>query len=233
MKKNLTIVAATPAEIQPLLDYLGKEAVRYSPSHFQLANYDICIFISGIGILESTYHLMNHLAEHKPDAWIQMGIGGAVDSSLDLGEVYLIESEMLFDFGAQEKDGRIMNQFEMGWKKQNEFPYQNGILICPNIPTTSIACIATGMTTLYSHGHSEKIDKIHETLHGQIENMEGAAFFYASLMKKIPFLSIRAISNFVEPRNTSSWNIPLAVNNLNEKMIVMLNDDYFLKSLLV
>ena len=232
MKKNLTIVAATLPEIEPLLDYFRKEAIQYSPSHYQLAGYDIRILISGIGILESTYHLMDHLMLSRPDLWIQMGIGGAVDSSLGLGEVYIIESEILFDFGAQEKDGRIMNQFEMGWKKQNDFPYQNEILLCPNIPTTSIAAIATGMTTLYSHGYSEKIDKIHETMHGQIENMEGAAFFYVSLMKKIPFLSVRGISNFVEPRNTASWNIPLAVNNLNGKMIEMLNDDYFLKSLL-
>ena len=59
-------------------------------------------------------------------------------------------------------------------------------------------------------------------MHGQIENMEGAAFFYVSLMKRIPFLSIRAVSNYVESRDTSKWDIKLAVNRLRDETLELL-----------
>jgi futalosine hydrolase len=48
-----------------------------------------------------------------------------------------------------------------------------------------------------------------------IETMESAAFFYVCLQEKIPFLALRAISNKVEPRDKSKWNIPLAMQNLS------------------
>ncbi len=53
--------------------------------------------------------------------------------------------------------------------------------------------------------------------------MEGAAFFYACLMTQAPFLQIRAISNYVEPRNKDNWNIPLAIDRLNEVLAQMVN----------
>ena len=53
--------------------------------------------------------------------------------------------------------------------------------------------------------------------------MEGAAFFYVCLQEKIPFLQIRSISNYVEKRNKSNWNIPLAIDNLNVVLLDIIN----------
>ena len=55
-----------------------------------------------------------------------------------------------------------------------------------------------------------------------IETMEGATFFYICCREKIPFLALRAISNRVEPRDIKKWNIPLALNNLSEKLMEIL-----------
>jgi futalosine hydrolase len=49
--------------------------------------------------------------------------------------------------------------------------------------------------------------------------MEGAAFHFACLQEKIPFLQLRCISNYVEVRDKSKWNIPLAVKNLNQVLV--------------
>ena len=57
-----------------------------------------------------------------------------------------------------------------------------------------------------------------------IETMEGAAFFYACLMSGTPCVQIRGISNYIEPRNLSKWNIPLAVKNMNATIIRILNE---------
>ncbi len=52
-----------------------------------------------------------------------------------------------------------------------------------------------------------------------VESMEGAAFHYGCLVEKVPFLQLRCISNYVEVRDKSKWNIPLAVKHLNEALI--------------
>ena len=230
MSKKITIVAATASEIHPLQEYLEKEAVKLSPTHFQIADVEIDILITGIGILHATYSLMNYLMDHQPDAWIQAGIGGAFDRSLEIGNVYLIESEVLVDFGAQDANGNIINQFELGWTDPHHYPYVNEVLPCPFIPPELIMPVASGMTTLYSHGFADKIEKIESGHHGQIESMEGAAFFYVSLMKKIPFLSTRAVSNYVETRNKKNWDILSAVKNLNNKIIHLLSDKNFIEN---
>ena len=232
MNNHIAIVSATDMEIKPLLHYLESNAIKHSPVKFQLKDLEIDILITGIGILHTTYSLMAYLSEHQPDAWIQVGIGGAFDTSLEIGNVYLIESETVVDFGAQDKDGRIINAFELGWIDGEEFPYSNEILSCFYILTEKNIPFASGMTTIHSHGSRQKIEKLTEGLHGQIENMEGAAFFYVSLMKSIPFLSLRSVSNYVEDRDTSKWNISLAINQLNEKIISLLQQDTgFLKSI--
>ena len=233
VSKKLTIVAATFNEIQPLQEYLQREAVRHSSTHFQLGDIEIDILISGVGLLHATYSLMEYLTDHKPDAWIQIGIGGAFDTSLEMEQVYLIESETLVDFGAQDKDGSIINQFQLGWMTPDEYPYSDEKLQCPYLPMQTVIPVASGMTTVHSHGFVENIEKISEGLHGQIENMEGAGFFYVSLMKQIPFWSFRSISNYVESRNKDRWKIDTAIKNLNEKIIWVLNDKLLIEQLFV
>jgi futalosine hydrolase len=39
------------------------------------------------------------------------------------------------------------------------------------------------------------------------------------LQENIPFVQLRAVSNYVEIRDKSKWNIPLAVENLNIQLI--------------
>ncbi len=47
-----------------------------------------------------------------------------------------------------------------------------------------------------------------------MESMEGAAVFYAALRFNTPCVQIRAVSNFVEPRNRESWEIGKALTAL-------------------
>lgn len=229
MNSRIAIVGATQMELNQLIDFLESETVQISPLHYQYHEINIDILITGPGILNTTYALMNYLMEYQPEAWIHAGIGGAFDPSLKMGNTYLISNEYLVDFGAQESDGTIINPFKLGWSDPNEFPYTNEKLECPYVLDELPS--ATGMTTLYSHGYEEKINALREGWHGQIENMEGAAFFYVSLMRNIPFLSIRSISNYVASRNKENWDINTAVNNLNDSIITLLKKKNMLKSL--
>jgi futalosine hydrolase len=166
---------------------------------------------------------MEYLSHRHPNGWIQAGIGGAFDPSLSIGEVYQIQSEMLSGFGAEDRDGRILDPFELGWNDPDGFPFTNGILDCSYRAINTLP-LATGMTTFHSSGNQQHIDQLRSKQYGQIENMEGAPFFYISLIKRIPFLSIRSISNMVEPRDTNRWKIDLAIQNLNKIMLRALDE---------
>jgi futalosine hydrolase len=65
------------------------------------------------------------------------------------------------------------------------------------------------------HGNEKSIKSVKRKYNPDIESMEGAAFFYVCMMEKIPCIQLRAVSNYVERRNKNSWNIPLAIRNLN------------------
>ena len=49
--------------------------------------------------------------------------------------------------------------------------------------------------------------------------MEGAAFHYVCLKEHVPFAQVRAISNFVTPRDKSQWQMKKAITNLNKWLI--------------
>jgi futalosine hydrolase len=66
------------------------------------------------------------------------------------------------------------------------------------------------------HGYDASIDLMQKKYNCDLETMEGAAFFYVCLMENVSFLQIRSVSNYVEPRNKENWDIPLAINNLND-----------------
>ncbi len=52
-----------------------------------------------------------------------------------------------------------------------------------------------------------------------VESMEGAAFAYVCDQIKLDYIQLRSISNRVEERNKNNWNIPLAIKNLNQTLI--------------
>jgi futalosine hydrolase len=48
--------------------------------------------------------------------------------------------------------------------------------------------------------------------------MEGAALHYTCLMENIPFIQLRAVSNFVGERDKNKWKMKEAIAVLNEKL---------------
>jgi futalosine hydrolase len=48
--------------------------------------------------------------------------------------------------------------------------------------------------------------------------MEGAALHYVALCEKIPFLQLRAVSNYVGERDKNKWALREAIANLNMEL---------------
>jgi futalosine hydrolase len=51
--------------------------------------------------------------------------------------------------------------------------------------------------------------------------MEGAAFHYVCLMKQIPFIQIRSISNKVGERDKRKWKMKHAIERLKEELQII------------
>ena len=78
--------------------------------------------------------------------------------------------------------------------------------------------VVTAATVNMTSGSQQVIDRIRKAWDPEIETMEGAWFAYACACHALKWLSVRAVSNMVEPRNLKNWNIPLALADLQKEM---------------
>ncbi len=228
---KILFVAATYGEVAPLLQYLGlREEPIQNHTPFQYRHFDIEVLITGAGMVHTTFHLSRLLFQKNYDLAINLGIAGSFDKKLHIGEIVRIQSQVFGDLGAEDKNSFIPIA-EMVFFDENQFPYQNGMLFSGEekvsdkgaayFPILKNLTIVSSITVNRVLGKKSSIDQVKKIFNPDIESMEGAAFFYACLMSKQDFVELRAISNYVEVRNKSNWNIPLAVKNLNQLLIEM------------
>lgn len=205
----------------PLLKYLQANFKNKENRRFFSKDIDIHILVSGVGPIHTTFALATILAQHRFDLVLNLGIAGAFNRSLELGEVFQVVSDRFADVGIEEANGNFTDLFEMQLMDWNEAPYINGKLYAPNAESKFLPQVAA-ITVSKVHGTAESIQKIAQKYAADLESMEGAAVFYACLQHKIDCLQLRSISNYVEPRNKDNWNIPLAIDNLNKVAIEMI-----------
>jgi futalosine hydrolase len=82
-----------------------------------------------------------------------------------------------------------------------------------------------GITVNTVHGNEVAIEKVKQLYQPDVESMEGAAFFAGCVRAGGDFIQIRAISNYVEKRDKSKWQMPLAIKNLNDFLINFINSN--------
>jgi futalosine hydrolase len=208
---KLLLVAATKSEIEPLISFYGSENRTIIAG-----TKTVTILITGVGMVATAYALGRELAQTSYDLAINAGICGSFDHSMDIGEVMLVKEDHFAELGA-ENDNEFLAIDAMGFGQSQVNPIH---AIHPDISIKfSNLKQARGITVNTVHGNQRSIDTIVKRLNPQTESMEGAAFFYACNEAKLPCIQLRSVSNYVEPRNISNWNITLAVKNLNSYLI--------------
>ncbi|PHN05963.1 futalosine hydrolase [Flavilitoribacter nigricans] len=219
---HLLIASATGFEIAPLEEWLQANSHRINNFSYRLGHAQIDLLITGVGIPLSAYSFGRLFAKQSYDLAIQAGIAGALDRNLEIGEVVQVTSESFGDLGVEEADGSFTSAISMGLIDANQPPFVKGLLPSPTgTGTPSFLKSVTGTTVMKVHGQEESITAFRNRTDAQVESMEGASFAYACLLEQQPFLQIRAISNYVEKRNRDAWDIPLAIGNLNQVLMDM------------
>lgn len=210
---NCLIIAATPLELSPLLtnlhDHKGK---------------DIDVLITGIGLTATTYSLMKQLQIKRPDCIIQAGVGGSFDHNFPLGSVVAVKQEAIADQSVIELN-KLKTLFDLKLVPQNQFPFKNGWLTNNSelLKKTKLKKVK-GISVNEITTNRQKVNFYKETFNPVVESMEGAALHYVCLMEKIPFIQLRAISNYIAERNKKNWNMKESIINLNHQLIGLLEN---------
>jgi futalosine hydrolase len=214
MSKTL-LVAATRFEIEPLLK-LMKVKGRTTGKLLHSSDKKIAVLITGVGMVNTAFQ-MGKLSDKKFDLMINAGICGAIDRNLQLGDVVNIIQDTLSEMGAED-DHEFIKFNDLGLDGDNIFKSKH-----KKLEAISSIKAVHGITVNKIHGSYSSIIKMKALFDAQVESMEGAAFLMAANEMKCKCIQVRAISNYVEKRDKSKWNIPLAIDNLNEKLLELVN----------
>lgn len=198
---KLLLVAATRAELNQVFDYYNL------PNDGFVSQGKFDILITGVGMTATAFALGKHL-NNNYNLVLNVGIAGSFDPNISLGSLLNIERDTFAELGAEDYESFLtIDQLGLG---ENTY---SATYIFDELPKV------TGITVNRVHGNATSIAKTLSKFKPQTESMEGAAVFYACQMNRIPCLQVRAISNYVEPRNKGNWQIDLAIHNLNNWVI--------------
>ncbi len=204
------IVAATPFELSGLCDHLK---VDLAGDTGLFGSGAVGMLITGVGMVNTAYFMGRH-ATNRYDLLINAGVCGAFDRRLSPGQLVNVTSDLLCEMGAEDGDDFIPYS-DMGLGGTNAYtakpgsctPWLNGL---PQVK---------GITLNKVHGNENTIRRASELFTPQVESMEGAAFLRGCADLRGDYFQIRAVSNYVERRDKSKWQMPQAITALNEFLI--------------
>ncbi len=221
---KILIVSATAAEVQLFMQKHG--LVDKPVQEFSSGLHTVTLLITGVGMTLTAFSMGQLLAKEKYDFAFNAGVAGSFSKNFVIGSVVNVLRDRFADLGAED-DEIFLDVFNLKLADPDEFPFRQGWIYNDSVLQSAMLNPlrhVRGITVNKVHGNERSIAGIVSHYEPDIESMEGAAFCYACAVNKIPYLQVRAISNWVEKRNRDNWNIPLAVKNLNEWLLLFLGE---------
>ncbi len=217
---NILIVSATQFEVKPLLDFLEIEypVTGLNSSFKNLKQLRIDVLITGVGMVQTAY-MMGRFSNNLFDLVLNVGVCGAFDKSMVLGDLVHITTDVLSELGAEDGDGFLTYD---ALNLPGEHIFSNHL--SNEFPTISALKKVKGITVNTVHGNDVSIEKVKQLYAPVVESMEGAAFYASCKRAGENYTQIRAVSNYVEKRDKSKWQMPLAIHHLNHFLIELIHD---------
>jgi len=211
---RVVITAATVGEWMPA--FLEIDSLYTSVSQ----RLKVTFHQGGVGLLANAVSLTRLAFEEKPDLVIQVGIAGCFDSLFGLGKVVAVREEILGDMGVHE-DGKWKDIFDLKLEKSGYHPYEKrrlpnhclekyNLLKLPEVTAVTVNEVTT---------NEERIQQLIKKYDPAIESMEGAALHFVCREMNIPFLQMRAVSNYIGERNKEKWKMKESMENLNQTIL--------------
>jgi futalosine hydrolase len=201
------------------------------------AGREVLLCVGGMGKVNAAHAATLMIAEFAPEALVLFGIGGAYPSSgAAIGDVALAHQEIAGDEGVLTHDG-FMDTEHIGIpliKTASSVIYTTYPASEPLLKRSLRRLITTAesgsgkvhfgpfVTLSTCTGTSARARELEERYHGLCENMEGAAVAQVATLHGVPWLEVRGISNIVEDRDLSKWDIPRAAGSAQRAVVSIL-----------
>ena len=208
-------VAATEFEMKPLAQFLAMDKDISLQQGRALPCFTL---IAGVGPVETTLRLTRYLERRDPriDKVLNFGVAGAYASAnrqpwgnAALLDLCLAEQESLGDFGVCFADH--IEPLDENLGASAIFPLdQPHAAPGRRYPgtATGMACRCGNFVTVSAASATrERGAMLAARFQGMCENMEGAAAARVCAEFSLPLLEVRAVSNLVEDRDLSRWQM--------------------------
>jgi futalosine hydrolase len=239
----LLVVGATDLELDGLvagLEGAAPAATSWGPAR-RGARHGAPVVVQalGLGKANTAAGLATAIAELRPTAVLQVGIGGAyVGSFLSVGMAMLATEDVQLDLGLRRPEGWA-DWGALGFPLRSREPdvlvlYAGGggavagategaaeraraVAIPTDADLTAVIAAATGLP----RGRFATLDAVTHDVHlgaamqaafdVSVESMEGAAAAQTARALGVPFAELRAVSNVVGERDKAHWDLRGAV----------------------
>lgn len=202
---HILVVAATEVEIPRILS--GPRG-----------SHSIEVLVTGVGMVATAAHCAQVLARARYDVAFNFGVCGSFDRGLPPGTVVHVTEDRFSELGAEDGDDFLpIEDLALGQSSvivNDAVPPNDALLALPRV---------CGITVNTVHGSEASIARVVARCSPQVESMEGAAFAYACRLAAVPYAQVRAVSNIVERRNRRAWKMELAIGELNDAALRMLD----------
>jgi futalosine hydrolase len=204
----LRSVTASPAEVGP-----------YRAARTAGADVLVC----GIGPAAAAACTATALALGSYEVVLSLGICGAFRGTADVGDLVVATELVAADLGADSTDG-FLSMSALGWA-------DDVAGVDPSLVTAAVARlgdVVTGPVVTVSTvtGTRARADVLAERYGPVGEAMEGWGVLSGALPYGLPVLEVRAVSNLVGDRDTSTWDLPAAFAALGRAGSLLLEDPW-------
>ncbi|KAF0219755.1 MAG: purine phosphorylase family [Geobacteraceae bacterium] len=227
--KPALITASTIQELSPLIRTIKARklpSVEFPETYEgEVGPAGVLLAVTGMGKVNAAASITSLLERHKPGLLINTGCAGAyAGGGLAVGDLALATTEIFGDEGVltptgweslefigipalERKGNRYFNEFPLSFSA-TEKAMQLAIALGLPIRRGRFVTVST------CSGTKARGEELFSQFGGICENMEGAAAAQVALIYGVDCLEVRGISNLVEDRDLSNWDIPLAVERV-------------------
>jgi futalosine hydrolase len=223
--KPIIVTAATYRELSLLIGALengGRLRIGRRDIHEgTLGGWSTVLAVTGIGKVNAASAVTALLDRFDAELLINVGCAGAyAESGLTVGDLALATAEVFGDEGVMTPDG--WHSLELigipavagnGEQYFNRFPLTRWAAdkAAHVAQEAGITLHRGGFVTVSTvSGTAERGAELFRRFGGICENMEGGAAVQVATLYGADCLEVRGISNLVEDRDLSRWDIPLA-----------------------
>ena len=206
-----------------------------------LGSTPVAISTSGIGKSNTAAATALLLNAFSPDHLVMIGCGGAfVQSGLTLGDVAIAREEIYADEGVSTPEGFVdMADLDLAYAQTAQQRYFNHFPVNDDLSQRSLHCLQQADTSGHAcscgpfitvstcSGTQQLGAQRRDRYPAIIENMEGAAAAHICALNAVSFFELRGVSNFIEDRDPSHWNLALAMDNAQKALLTLIHQGLF------